>query len=399
MRFSLRLFVTCTLLVFGLALHAQEDGTIFLRNSSFEDMPRNSAPPRGWTNCGFPGESPPDVHPDPQFEFQVSKPAHDGLTYLGMVTRENDTYESVGQQLPQNFVAGQCYAFSIQLARSEVYLSRSRKSNQPSNYVTPIKLRVFGGYSVCDRKQLLGESKEVSNYEWEEYRFRLEPEQDYTHIVLEAYYQQPSLWSYNGNILLDTARPLRPIPCEDDVWAPPADLSENPITGTNPEDEIPTTDIPKGSGGSTPPPPKPAPEPVVEVKTVYINGVAGKLAEDEVFAIEDITFRANSAELEEKSREALEAIVGFLQQNDNVIVEIGGHASTKASSHTANTLSENRAKAVVSYLVGRSTIFQRQLISRGYGKEDPVCKDPNPDSECNRRNQRVEVKILKIRSK
>lgn len=397
MRVILRLLALSTLLTAGTALTAQEEGTIFLRNPSFEDMPRHSSAPVGWTNCGFPTESPPDVHPDPQMEFRVAKPAQDGNTYLGMVTRENDTYESVGQQLQTPFVAGQCYAFSIQLARSEVYLSRSRKTNQPSNYVTPVKLRVFGGFSTCDRKQMLGESDLVSNYDWREYRFKLEPEMDYTHLVLEVYYQQPTLVSYNGNILLDNAQPLRPIRCDEDPWLIEDDPSGDPVTLTNPEDRIVTTPVPAPRPPRTVPPSRPANPNVVPPKdTVRIGKSVGVLEEGSVFAIEDITFKANSAELEEASRSALEQIVGFLRQNDNVIVEIGGHASTMASAYTARSLSENRAKSVVSYLRNRS-IGADRLLPQGYGKSRPVCREQTV--ECNRQNQRVEVKILKIRTK
>lgn len=397
MRFSLRLLAICSLLFLGFTLNAQEEeGTIFLRNASFEDMPRHSAAPRGWTNCGFPGESPPDVHPDPLMEFRVVKSAQHDNTYLGMVTRENETYESVGQMLGESFVAGQCYAFSIQLARSEVYLSRSRKTNQPSNYVTPIKLRVFGGYSICDRRQLLGESDLVDNYDWEEYRFKLKPEQDFTHIVLEAYYKQPIFLPYNGNILLDNAQPLLPIDCNQDPWLID-DPSTDPTTLTNPEDQIKTTRVPRQGQGQQP---AVITEPVVRFvppkDTVRIGKSVGVLEEGSIFAIEDITFKANSAELEDKSRVALEQIVGFLNKNDNVIVEIGGHASTMASSYTAKSLSENRARSVVSYLRNRSIGFER-LLPRGYGNSRPVCKEKS--AECNRQNQRVEVKILKIRTK
>jgi hypothetical protein len=89
---------------------------IILDNPSFEDMPRHSKEPRFWTNCGDPAESPPDVQPD--YTFQVSKSAFDGNTYLGMVVRDNDTWEEVGQMLSSPMRQGTCYKFSIKLARS-----------------------------------------------------------------------------------------------------------------------------------------------------------------------------------------------------------------------------------------------------------------------------------------
>lgn len=395
MRQYLRALNLCLalLLVAGATAQDTED-MIFLRNPSFEDMPRNSQPPRGWTNCGFPGETPPDVQPDPKFEFRVSKPAFAGNTYLGMVTRENETYESVGQQLGQPMKADQCYEFRVHLARSEVYLSRSRKTNQPSNYVTPIKLRIFGGYSICDRGELIGESALVDNYDWQEYRFEIKPGDAYTHIILEAYYKQPIMFPYNGNVLVDNAQPLRPINCGTDLSLPyeePLDA----VTITDPDEQIQVQPVVPRSG-TQPSPANPVGQAPPKEPTVRLGRTEATLKEGQVFAIENITFKANSAELEEASEDALQEIVGFLQDNDDIIVEIGGHASRRASSTFANDLSTNRAKTVVSYLKTYNIGFER-MLPKGYGKNRPVCT--SNDMECNRRNQRVEVKILKIRSK
>ncbi|WP_026232368.1 OmpA family protein [Neolewinella persica] len=393
----LRLLLFCCALLTTLSVSAQmQDGLIFLGNPSFEDMPRNSSPPRGWTNCGAPTETPPDVHPDPEFLFKVGMAAQHGNTFLGMVTRDTETFESVGQRLKTPLKAGQCYRFDIQLARSRVYLSMSRVTRQPTNYVTPIKLRVFGGYSVCDRGQLLGESELVGNYDWENYRIKLSPEDDFTYIVLEAYYKQPSLLPYNGNILLDNAQPLRPIDCDDEA----AMFADDPMTEgfeTEPQDPdqfIITTPV-TPRGGNRPEPQPPVVDTPKQEPTVRLGKTEAILKEGQVFSIENISFKANSAELEEESAEALEEIVDFMQQNKNVIVEIGGHASRKAGNTYAAQLSENRARTVVSYLKSRRIGFER-LIPQGYGKSKPVCLDDTKD--CNRQNQRVEVKILKLKA-
>ena len=372
---------------------AQTPGTIYLRNPSFEDMPRNSRPPTGWTDCGFPGETPPDVQPDPTLEFRVVKPAQHQQTYIGMVTRDNDTWERVGQQLAEPLVAGQCYEFRVQLARSEFYVSRSRLTQQQNNYVTPIKLRVRGGMAMCDMDAVLGESALVGNYDWQEYRMKLKPQQDYTYIALEAYYKTPILFPYNGNILVDNASPLVPIPCERNV-------SEDPVTDEviaaaeqpSPEDEIELTPVVPRTPQPRTPAPAPAPEP--QKPKIKLGKTEAVLKEGQVFAIEDITFKANSAELEDASEEALQEIVGFLQQNDGIIVEIGGHASALASPTFANQISDARAKSVVAYLKTYDIGMER-IFPRGYGKTRPVCNER--DADCNRRNQRVEVKVLRIK--
>jgi hypothetical protein len=164
-----------------------QDEPIVLTNPSFEGSPGEggnaSKLPDGWYDCGFPGESPPDVHPkDGIGAFQVTKEAAHGKTYLGLVVRDNDTWEMVSQRLSAPLQAGKCYEFSISLARSEVYMSLSRVNNQPMNYATPVKLRIWGGSGYCSRLELLAESALVVNTRWLNYDFRFEPKQTHTYL-------------------------------------------------------------------------------------------------------------------------------------------------------------------------------------------------------------------------
>ena len=219
-----------------------QEGPAFT-NPSFEDIPRASLPPRGWIDCGFPNESAPDVQPSGAWE--VYRPAHHGYTYLGMVTRENDTWESVGQRLSQPLLKDRCYEFSIYLCTSSEYWSavvpdsikdRESAATLPEkNFNQPIKLRIWGGDSYCDKKQLLSESKTVTNHSWEKYAFKIEPNRDWTHVVMEAFYKTPTLFPYNGNILLDHASAFKVIPCgtDDDVVRAPAVRILQPIEKIN----------------------------------------------------------------------------------------------------------------------------------------------------------------------
>jgi len=190
--------------------YAQED-IIRLKNSSFEDLPRAGQAPKNWTSCGFPGETPPDIQPDGT--FKVSHSAYDGGTYLGMVVRDNDSWERIGQRLSKPITANQCYSFSIFLCRSPIYESRSQKTNQIANYVRPVKLRVWGGDSYCAKREQLAETGLVSNFDWRRFELKFEPTQSHKYILFEAFYETPVLFPYNGNILLDNASAIVPIPC------------------------------------------------------------------------------------------------------------------------------------------------------------------------------------------
>lgn len=196
-----------------LPLFAQK--TISLKNPSFEGKPAMGDTPPNWRDCGFPGETPPDVQPCGAFE--VSATASNGDTYLGMVTRDNDTWEKVGAKLSSKMEAGIVYEFKIQLSQSGTYQSASRLTGEPTNFITPVVLRIFGGNSYCEKEQLLGVSPVIDHTNWATYRFTLSPQQEFSHILLEAYYRDARGVAYCGNILVDNASELIPLGRLEDI--------------------------------------------------------------------------------------------------------------------------------------------------------------------------------------
>ena len=183
---------------------------IELTNPSFEDKPhigyQGGRSVKAWMDCGPKDETAIDIHPSPDKSkpfFGVTQVAIHGETFMGMVARDNDTYESVGQRLRQPMKAGSTYQFKIHLATSKEYKSVSRKTNQPADYTTPIILRMWGGDAACGKRQLLGETDAIDHFEWIDYIFTFEPVSDWDYIILEAFWKTPVMFTSNGNILLD----------------------------------------------------------------------------------------------------------------------------------------------------------------------------------------------------
>ncbi|MEM9888257.1 MAG: hypothetical protein AAF849_20350, partial [Bacteroidota bacterium] len=270
--FSLAIAILCSF-----ALQAQQ--SIELKNPSFESFPRHGYTPKGWYDCGFENETPPDVHPSMAGgEFKVTQPSQHQQTYLGMVVRDNETWESVSQRLIQPLQKGKCYNFSIYLSRSLIYKSVSRVTEEDANYATPCKLRIWAGNAYCDKAFLLAESKEVINTRWLKRTFKFEPDADYYHIQLEAFYETPMLSAYNGNILLDNASTITMIPCnEEEIIAEvPEEIEEEPITNApaivrNDLPSRPEPTIKTGNTSTTPSTPPPTPVKVKE-STATISG-------------------------------------------------------------------------------------------------------------------------------
>lgn len=405
------ILIICLTVLFGNFTLSGQGEPITLSNASFEDMPRPGKPPRGWVDCGFQGETPPDVQPDPT--FSVSKMAVDGGTYLGMVVRDNDTWESVSQKLSEPLKKGQCYEFSLHLARSELYISVSRTSEETANYTTPAKLRIYGGFGNCDKQFMLAETKVIINHRWLEYKFRFEPIADYTYLVLEAFYNTPTLFPYNGNVLVDKASQIVPVPCDEEPIlaevepeppAPEVETRPEPVT-TTPADS-PTPDPAEVSpveelAARTPTPvlpdePKtgersiPAPQEIDD--DVRLGNLRrSELKEGTTVRIDKLYFQADSTIIEEESFSVLNEIYRFLDRNKDVVVEIGGHTNNLPPAEYCDRLSEARAKAVADYLASKG-INKKRLQFKGYGKRYPIAD--NRTTHGRKQNQRVEIKIL-----
>lgn len=189
---------------------------VFLNNASFEDTPGHSKPPWGWFFCGPQLGSPPDVHPSGM--FGVEEKARDGRTYVGMVVRDVNTWETIGQRLETPLLAGQCYRFSIWLALPQQYLSLSRQTGEPVDYSQPAILRIWGGQVNCENIELLAASTPIYHHDWKEYTLTFEPKQNYPVVTLEVHYDPSQLNPYCGSLLLDNASAFLPIDCETGAY-------------------------------------------------------------------------------------------------------------------------------------------------------------------------------------
>lgn len=211
--------------------------TLFLQNPSFEDEPRHSKVPRGWLNGGFPMETPPDIGPTDFFRADT-KPS-DGKTHLVMITRDFGTWERVANPLAWSMTPGQCYEFSIDLARSDVYLSRSRLTGQHISFTEPIYLRIWGS-NLADRPaELLAFSPVVGHSDWKRYTFQLQPQRAHALLILEVMYAPGSRIPYSGNLLLDNASHLIPIDSCSINRERLAKIQQSPIPTLDPNFEDP----------------------------------------------------------------------------------------------------------------------------------------------------------------
>ena len=120
---------------------------------------------------------------------------------------------------------------------------------------------------------------------------------------------------------------------------------------------------------------------------------AENLERGEAVRMEKLQFEADSSAINQESIPTLEELYQFLYDNPTIVVEVGGHTNGLPEHDYCDRLSTERAKAVAGYIINKG-IDEKRVLYRGYGKRQPIATNMTPDGR--RRNQRVEVKIVKL---
>jgi len=87
-------------------------------------------------------------------------------------------------------------------------------------------------------------------------------------------------------------------------------------------------------------------------------------------------------------------VVTALEANSDVQVRIAGHTDSDGSASYNQTLSEQRAQSVMTYLVEHD-ISARRLSTVGYGESRPAVPNDSPANKA--RNRRIEFEITASR--
>jgi outer membrane protein OmpA-like peptidoglycan-associated protein len=107
--------------------------------------------------------------------------------------------------------------------------------------------------------------------------------------------------------------------------------------------------------------------------------------------LKNIFFDFNKFDLKPESQVELDKVVQLMQDNPTVKIQIEGHTDNIGNAADNLKLSENRAKAVVNYLVTKN-ISAARLIAKGFGATKPIAE--NSTEEGRAQNRRTELKVV-----
>ena len=172
-----------------------------VQNPSFEGATGPHITPPLWGIC-MPGKTP-DTQPG---EWGVVLAPSDGNSYIGLAGDSNLIwFEGASQELRNEITgnsdpmqAGQTYHFTIDVS--------DHPTSGGWDVSGPVELLVWGGFSDCDKSELLWSSGDVPNFIWTKYNVSFSPSMSFTHIM----FQCNTLTFPTGYLIIDNMSSITP---------------------------------------------------------------------------------------------------------------------------------------------------------------------------------------------
>lgn len=115
------------------------------------------------------------------------------------------------------------------------------------------------------------------------------------------------------------------------------------------------------------------------------------IEKDASIVLNNIFFDVNQYDLQPQSMVELDRVVKMLQENPAIKISIGGHTDNTGDANANLKLSENRAKAVVAYLVSKGIDLKR-LQAKGFGATKPLADNATEAGKL--QNRRTELTVI-----
>ncbi len=132
-----------------------------------------------------------------------------------------------------------------------------------------------------------------------------------------------------------------------------------------------------------------------QLKTIYLE----KIEIGKAIKIENIYFDYDKSDITPKAAVELDKVVKLLQENPDIIIELGSHTDCRGSATYNLSLSDRRAKSSAAYIVSKG-IDPSRITGKGYGESqllngcqcEGAVKSACPDAE-HQMNRRTEFKV------
>ncbi|MGM0498257.1 MAG: OmpA family protein [Bacteroidota bacterium] len=125
----------------------------------------------------------------------------------------------------------------------------------------------------------------------------------------------------------------------------------------------------------------------------YLKDIPLKsIKEGEKMILRNVFYETDSFKLESESKVELNKVFQLLTNNPTLQIEISGHTDNVGSKSYNKELSKKRARSVYDFLIEKG-IEPDRLTYKGYGEEQPIDSNENPEGRA--KNRRTEIKVIK----
>ena len=124
--------------------------------------------------------------------------------------------------------------------------------------------------------------------------------------------------------------------------------------------------------------------------TYHIDIPLQPIEANAAIVLKNIFFETNKFDIKPESGAELNEVVQLMRDNPTLRIQISGHTDNSGKAADNITLSENRAKAVTNYLIGKG-IAPARLSSKGFGDTRPVADNATPEGRA--KNRRTELTV------
>ncbi|MDD2270972.1 MAG: OmpA family protein [Desulfuromonadaceae bacterium] len=107
-----------------------------------------------------------------------------------------------------------------------------------------------------------------------------------------------------------------------------------------------------------------------------------------------IKFKTGKAEIDPSCDKSMTAIAAIMADYPGFHVQVDGHTDNVGNPEANKKLSQERADAVVKYLVGKKSVDAKRLSAKGFGDSQPIADNKSKAGQA--KNRRVDFTVTKM---
>lgn len=186
----------------------EEEYSMEIKDTVYRVPAEQFLPPPGWIDCGFEGQTPPDVLSEHRGRYGFRKKGVHGSQYAALVCRADGTFEAMCTRLLRPLQPDTLHSLTFSLAQNAVFSSLLRRdtSGRLHDFSDPLIFKVWLGNGPCEKEKLLFEKGPLNHEVWREYQVAFRPTQRWSYLFLEVDYLPERPAPYNGHVLVDAIR-------------------------------------------------------------------------------------------------------------------------------------------------------------------------------------------------